>query len=160
MGIRYNWDKSTFSNTYKIYLATKPIGIIRRRIFSLNATSEINNKKYSFRQKSFLKKEAEIFNSQNQVIGTIQYRFWGNKAIIKTEKGSFVWQYTNIRNSRWEIQNGNNFRIRYSNIDNSIESDINDDLQVLIGLHLFNYNRQGAIIMMIVLFILLFLVIR
>lgn len=146
------WKRGMFKNIYEIYSNNSLIGRLKGNTWSSSAEGEINNKKYHFKTKGFLKQNTQILDPENGfVIGTIVYNTWMTKASIEFTNGIANWKYDNIWNTKFSVidKEGNQIRYHGSSLNGSIEFDNQNDLLTLTGLYLTNYYWQMSVILIV-----------
>ncbi len=156
MQTNYRWTKKTFGSTYQIFSNDTLIGNLVSKSFSQTVNGEINSKKYTFKTTGFFSQSTEIIdNSTNSVIGNITYNSWMTKASITIHYKAANWQYNNIWNTKWNINDNFGMDINYagSSTKGHIESNTDDDLLLLTGLFVTNYYWQTTIAVMAAVFI-------
>ena len=148
---KLNWNKGLFSSSYTIYSSDQPTGELVEKFFSQSAIGTLNNKKYTFQTKGFFKQETEIIDDKNVVVGTINYNNWMTKATLFIQDKKYLWEYTNLWNTKWRIYNSETIDIQYkgSSSSGNIESNTDDELLVLSGLFVTNYYWQMTIVIVV-----------
>lgn len=147
-----NWKKGLFSDTYRIYSNNLQVGKLKNKTFSQSSIGEINGKEYTFKTKGFFKQHTEILdNSDNSVIGEINYNNWMTKAFLSIQNKKFSWKYDNIWNTKWSLNDSDGTEIKYSGSSTSgqIDSNTDNDLLLLTGLYVTNYYWQMTIVIII-----------
>jgi len=151
-----NWKKGIFADTYNIYSQGKLIGKMKNNCFSQSANGELNRMKYTFKTKGLFKHHTQIQDNQtNNIIGEIIYNNWMTKATLSIQNKKAYWKYENIWSTRWSIFNSEGIQINYSGCSTSgkIESNAEDDLLLLSGLFVINYNWQMTIAILVAVFV-------
>lgn len=149
------WKKGFFEKTYKIYSNNSPIGKLVENTWCNAAEGEINNKKYQFKTRGFLKQKTQIIDTEsNSVIGTIVYNTFMTRATIEYLGQIAYWKYNNIWNTKFSITDnaGNQINFHGSSSDGKLEFDQPNDLLVLTGLYVTNFYWQMAVVTIIIIF--------
>jgi hypothetical protein len=144
-----NWKKGTFKTTYEIYTYGKVAGRLKEKSWTQSADGELNGNRYIFNSKGFFKLKTEIIDSiNNTIIGKISYNSWMTKARIEYSGKVINWKYDNSWNTKWSLFDSEGAKIRYSGSSSNgkIESDMQNDMLVLTGLYIANYNWQMTMI--------------
>ncbi|MCD9855283.1 hypothetical protein LUD75_11225 [Epilithonimonas sp. JDS] len=146
MKTKYNFKKYIFSNSYKIYEVDKEIGFIKRNYLSNITVAELNEKRFIYKEKGFFDKQTEIINSDNKIVGKINYSSWNKKAFLRLYGNEVNWKYTNVWNTRWNIEIPNEKKIEFCSNGNITNDKINDnELEILSSIYIFNYYRRAMI---------------
>jgi len=156
MQTKLRWKKHLFSNLYTIYSNGQQIGILKDKTFSQTANGQLNGKAYTFKTNGFFNQRTVIINSlENKVIGVITYNNWMTKALILANNETINWQYDNLWNTKWSIFSSEGANIKYSGSSTSgqIDSNIDDELLLLIGLFVVNYYWQMSIAVLVAVFV-------
>ena len=156
MTTNFNWKKGIFANEYSIYSDGKPVGRLKEKTFSQTALGELNDKKYVFKTKGFLKQRTDILDaSESKLIGKINYNSWMNKAAITVNGKTVSWKYNNAWNTKWSLYDTGGTLVKYagSGGKGQIQSDIADELLILSGLYVTNYYWQMTIVVLVAVFI-------
>ena len=154
MQIQLNWKSDILTNNYKIYQNNREIGFIKKDFFSQKANAEINGKKYIFKERGLFNQETDIIDEAgNNIVGEIRYNFWGNKASIEINDVKTSWEYTNLWNTQWSVTGDENLNIFFSKSSRNIESNTDDELQILSGLYVYNHFYSQLVIVMLVIII-------
>ena len=152
----YQWKKKFPGNSCTIFRRDQICGDLYGKIFSSTCIASLNGKKYSFLTKGFFKKETQIIdNDLEQVVGTIVYGGWNNKATIRYNNGEYLWIYTNYINTKWSIKQNNRELASFkSTLGNGyIESYVEDPVLILAGIFIHNYFSQAMVAVFIAVFI-------
>lgn len=158
MKTNYHFKKSIFSNTCKIYEGNKEIGFIKKDYFAQKTFAELNGKKFSFNEKGAFERSSKILNSLEKTIGEINYNIWEHKATINLADEKLSWQYINIWNTRWRIQNSTGKIIEFNNDGNIDTQQIeNNEIEILSGLYLYKHYRKVTILVFAIIFTPIFL---
>ena len=160
MSTEFKWKKKVFSNCYRIFKNTEQIGEIREKVFSRKVTATIHNKSYYFQTNGFFKQQTEIIDeTENRVIGEIEYGTWNNKATINLDGEVFYWKYNNSWITKWSLCNEKgaqlNFKGSYS--DGEIQTNSENELLLLTGLYITNYFWQTTMLICLAAMIPIFL---
>ena len=150
------WKKPFFSDSYSIYSANQIVGILKDKTFSHSATGKLKGKEYTFKTIGIFKQTTKIIdNSENKVIGTIDYSNWMTKATLSISGKSIFWKYDNCWNTRWSIHNNKDIEIKYagSSSGGTIECNYDDPLLILCGLFVTNYYWQVSMAVMVAIFV-------
>lgn len=151
----YTWKKGLFDCSYKLYSNHQEIGFLRDRAFSKCCKGEINGKQYSFRTSGFLRQNTQIFDENNLLIGDVQYSNWLTKASINLGNRKIHWQFDNVWNSKWSMNDSTGLQIHssFSTCKGNIDSNSLNDQLLLIGLFVSIYYKQMTIIILIAAFV-------
>lgn len=153
-----NWKKGLLSQTYEVRSGGDSVGFLKNNTWKESAEGELFGNRFSFKSKGFLKKETQIFDEQNVLIGTITYNSWWTKATIACSNKTVHWQYDNFWNTKWSLQDAGGLKIRFdgSSTKGNIEFDEMDALMILTGLYITNYYWSMTIALMLILFVPIF----
>ena len=105
-----------------------------------------------FLKKGFFKTDVDIIDSVlNKIIGTIKFNGWGNKAEINLNEKKYLLKSIGIWGNKWSLLENNEIIIDYksSTLSGKIESEINDNIILLIGLYTMNYFKRTAVMISI-----------
>jgi len=82
------WNKGFFSSTYRLFSNGMDFGFLKISAWSNKAIGEINEKRFEFKTKGFIKQETIITDlvSCNDV-GIIVYSKWKSNAVLKISYG-------------------------------------------------------------------------
>ncbi len=147
------WEKGIFSKIYRIFDNAIEIGFIQDNIFSKSTKAKLNNKEFTFIPYGFIDKNTDIIDNQtNLVIGKIKYNNWMNKAEITVNGKTYHWKYSNLWNSKWQITDlrGTEINFHGGSFSGRVESNISDELLILIGLFIANYYIQMTVILIFI----------
>ena len=147
-----NWRKATFRTVYEIYAYNTQIGKLKEKQWSQSAEGELNGHRYSFISKGTFKCRTRIIDSANhKVIGNISYNTWMTKATINYSDRLIQWKYNNTWNTKWSMYDHEGTKLCYRGTSSKgqIESDVDDDMLILTGLYIANYNWQVTTIAVI-----------
>lgn len=156
----YSWRKGFFSNTYSIFKKGLPVGNLRTKSFSSNASAYINGKQFNFITKGFINQSALIIErNSNKVIGKITFNSWRTKANIEFEDTIAELKSNNIWNSSWLItgNRGETIRLKNRTTNGTIESTTDDERLLMAGLFATNYYQQVSIAIFIAIFMPLYI---
>jgi hypothetical protein len=130
--------------------------MLKDKAWKQSADGEINGKKYVFKTKGFFKQKTQIIDPENNsIIANITYNSWMTKAKIEFSDSVVQWKYDNAWNTKWSLFNEEKILVKYhgSSTKGKIESDKADDLLVLTGLFITNYNWEVTVAAVIAVFI-------
>ena len=147
-----NWKKGFFSSKYELFSKNVKIGEISEKAFSNTSKATLNNNKIKFLKKGFFKTDVDIIDSVlNKIIGTIKFNGWGNKAEINLNEKKYLLKSIGIWGNKWSLLENNEKIIDYksSTLSGKIESEINDNIILLIGLYTMNYFKRTAVMISI-----------
>lgn len=152
------WEKGLFSCTYKIFSGNTQIGALCNRSFSQTSEAEMNGKKYTFRTKGFFKQSTQVFDEFDNFLGDIKYNSWMTKAQINIKSKYYYWKYNTAWNTKWTMLGDDKTQINayINSFSGSIETNTEDELAILTGLYVTNYNMQMTIAVMVAIFIPIF----
>lgn len=156
MQTNLTWRKGVFSNFYKIYSNGEQIGNLKDKSFSQSCIGVLDNKKFLFQTKGFLKQKTQIIDIvENKMVGEINYNNWMTKATITINNKTTNWKYHNLWNTKWSIFNSEGINIKYSgsSTGGQIDSNIEDPLLLLSGLFVINYYWQMTIVILVAVFV-------
>lgn len=73
------------------------------------------------------------------------------KATFHINDKKYLWEYTNLWNTKWRIYDFDNVEIQYegSSSNGNVDSNTDDELLLLSGLFVINYYWQMTIIIMV-----------
>lgn len=147
MKTNLTWTKGVFNSLYKIYSSGNLIGDIKEKPLTQSAKASLNGREYLFRTHGFFNQITEIIdNTDNQVIGQVEYNTWRNKATITINGKTINWKYDNLWNTRWSLSDptGTIMKFNSSVTQGYIDTNLDDELLVLTGLFVKNYYLQMA----------------
>lgn len=156
MNTELSWKYRIFKNAREIYSKKVLIGTLRDLTWTQSAKGEINGKKYKFKTKGFFKHKTQIIDPATDfIIGKITYNNWMTKAKIEYLDKVVHWKYSNFWNTKWRLSDSAGIEINFhgSSSRGKIESDNPDDVLILAGLFIANYNWQYTITAMSVILI-------
>jgi hypothetical protein len=139
------WKKGVFSSKYQLFDHQRPIGQFKEGVFSRTSRGELHDRKYRFRKKGWFSSTTEITDEVNdQVIGTIQFNTWGNKATIFLGEKTYKWKYDNFWSTKWSIRENENPLMLYKSkkFGGTIEAKLENEVLVLCGLFVYNHYVQ------------------
>ena len=142
MNTEYSWETGIFGRNWKIFRNYRPIGFLKSRLFSRNATAELNDKQYRFRDnKWYSPSESEILNTNGEVIGKIVFDYEEDvpffqkseepcnpntlpskfgvsisvtkNILIQVNDETSVWEYKS-KEKNWRVRNPSGLNILYS----------------------------------------------
>ncbi|MCZ4244241.1 hypothetical protein [Pedobacter punctiformis] len=139
------WRKGLFDSNYQVYAG----GLLK---FSLSFSSWKNSAIATTKEGIFLLKsnslsnsETIILNNKSEILGRVVYDLLSFKATIILSTGEqFDWSYQNSWLSRWTLNNRSDKQIIFSSSSGSgiINSNINEDLLLIIGLYVREYYSR------------------
>jgi hypothetical protein len=147
METQFTWKTKLFSRRFEIYQYTKQIGELKKEGMSRTTTGEINGKRFNFKTKGFFKHETEITDpDSNIVLATIRFKSFKIKATIIYNEKEYPWQFDNFFRTKWSIGSVNGPLIKYhsKNLQGTIDSYTDDELLVLAGFFIRNYEKQKS----------------
>jgi len=156
MKTRLIWKRGAFSTTYQILSNGQSIGQLQDNAFKRYSDGEIRQKKYRFHTEGMFKQKTQIIDLEsNEVIGSIEYNSWMNKAEIKIHDSSYHWKYDNAWQTKWSISDEKGVLLNFAGgmTKGSIEGNDPVDLHVLTGVFVTNYYTQVGIAVLIAVFI-------
>ncbi len=150
------WKRAAFSTTYKIFNREEQIGHLQDHAFKQTSDGMIRNQAYRFKTEGFFKQKTMITDLQSQeIIGSIEYNSWMNKAEFKLYDRSCHWKYDNGWQTKWSIADTAGKQIRFAGgmTKGIVEGKDPEYLLVLAGLFVTNYYRQVGIAVLLAVFI-------
>ena len=145
-----NWKKGFFSSKYELFSKNVKIGELTEKMFSNTSKGILNNHKIKFEKKGLFSSQTDITDSElNKVIGGIKFNSWKSKAEINLNEKSYLLKSIGFWGNKWNLLENNEKIIDYksSTLNGKIESKVNDQIILLIGLYTMNYYiRRTAII--------------
>jgi len=160
METKLSWKKGILSNKCNIYSGNTIIGKLKENVFSQQLNCDINGKNYIFRKKGIFSNETQIIDEATEVqIGIMEKNIWNSKVLIKLGDKLFNWKYNNTWQTKWSVSNSDGEKINYNGIENKgdIESQIENDLLLLSGLSVANFNMlTGSTAFYIVFIVIIF----
>ncbi len=146
------WHKGFFGSKYEIFRDDKFIGSIKPSTWKQISEIEINGIRYTFNTIGFFKPVCEIRTADNNVIGQIKFNTWGTNANIEIFGKKYFMKYEGFIGRKFSLTNREGSQIHYTAKTNSgkIVSDIDDDLAVFAGIHVYNYYLQITMFIVIV----------
>lgn len=150
------WKKGLLSGNYSIYEANRQIGELKDNLFSKTAKGQLNGKSFTFRTSGFFQQRTRIYDdSNNQMVGEINYNNWMTKATLSTYDKVSNWKYNNVWNTKWSLSGQDGTQVHYAGSSNkgTIESNTDDDLLLLSGLYVTNYYWQMTLIVLVAVFV-------
>jgi len=160
--IKLNWKKGIFDSTYSIHAQNGQVGWLQNKTFSQESIGKLNGKRYAFRTTGTFHQKTYIYDlSDNKKIGEIDYSEWRTKAEIKFNDYSMHWNYENLWNTRWRIKGAEGGNIEYvsSTTAGVINSNTDNELEILTGLYVTNYFKQLSLLSLFIIFIPIWIVI-
>ena len=151
MQTNLTWTKGIFSNLYSFYQNGELKGKLKDKTFSQTANGELQGKVYRFKTKGLLKQRTEIIDSEDKVIGEINYNTWMTKASITINGKVVNWKYNNIWNTKWSLFDTVGINIKYSgsSTKGQIDSNVDDSLLILCGLFITHYYWQMTVAILV-----------
>ena len=147
MVTQFTWETKLFSRKFEIYQYMKLVGELKKEGLSRKTTGEMNGKNYIFTTKGFFKHETMITEPDNDtVLATISFKALKSKATINYNEKEYRWQFDNFFHTKWSINNVNGPLIKYhsKNLKGTIDSYSDDELLVLAGFFIRNYEKQKS----------------
>jgi hypothetical protein len=145
-----NWKKGFFSSKYELFSKNVKIGELTEKMFSNTSKGLLNNHKIEFKKKGLFNSQTDITDKElNKVIGGIKFNSWKSKAEINLNDKSYLLKSIGFWGNKWNLLENNEKIIDYksSTLSGKIESKVNDQIILLIGLYTMNYYiRRTAII--------------
>jgi len=128
-------------------MADEVVGEVVPGTWSFKQTATLRDTAVVFTVRGFLRPLGILTDPISQAqIGEIIFNFWHTKATVTLRSGkTYLWQYTNLWNTYWELTGGDNTRILYHGFNNRGEIEIHhgDHLLALIGLVIPRYFKHS-----------------
>jgi hypothetical protein len=147
METQFNWKAKLFKNKYEIFQNETIAGELAGSGWKRKSAGELKGKKVLFEVRGFLKQQYMIINpDDNSVSGEMTYNRWRTKAIITLHNKTYNFQFDNFFHTKWNISNENGSLIRYEARfrHGTILSYTNDEILILTGLYIRDFQRQRA----------------
>ncbi len=150
------WTKGLFESNYQIFSN----GQIRNSLLFNTWKNEAQgigiNQNYYFRTSGFLNPTTQVFNQQQELIGTISYNSWQTKATINMNSGEqYMWNFTNGWYSKWAVGNFQGKQILFDSNSSSgvISTNTDDEVLLLIGLFIREFHSRLFIFLILIILI-------
>jgi len=139
------WKKNWWSSHFKIFADEEQVGMFISETFAITSVGELNLNRYRFDTKGFFKPKTTIVDRNDQsIIGEISYNGWSTKAIVSMGEVKFIWKHQNFWPMKYRLYRSRSPIIHYSSSakGGQIQSEVDDDLLLLSGLHIASYYEQ------------------
>lgn len=148
MNQHLTFSKDFWSSVYEVKDGTQVVVRTEKKsIWSYDSNVKIGDEKFFFDVKGIFSDSVDIYNGQNQLIGTIDLSMWRSNATIDLRNGEkFHFQKTDFFSSEWQVYDDQHVLIHFKKdwFVNEGKIDIyqENDLCLAIGIFLISLYKQ------------------
>lgn len=149
-----HWEKGILSNTTKIFRNQKELGMMSSKIFRLSAQAKLLKNSYRFNPLGTFNTYVQIIDRhKNEVVGSILFDNFMNKATINLSGKTYLFIPKNGFQTKWIITDENKqvvLRIKNSMKSGQIISKKEQDLLMLSSLYVIHFIQQQTYFILLI----------